>query len=484
MEQQKAGAQIGLRAFLQALILLLILMILTGMLSFWIPAGSYVRVMQDGREVIDPDSFRLMDRPDYPFWRWFTAPFEVLASPSGLTIIAILVFLLMIGGAFAMLDGSGILKFVLARIVRQFEGRKYTLLMVVVLFFMLMGAFFGISEEVVPLVPVILGLSYLLGWDSLVGVGMSYLAVNIGFSAAITNPFTIGVAQRIAGLPAFSGAWLRVIVFVCFYALFSLFLVRYARKVEKHPELSPVYQEDRQARQKYQGFRLDEMPPQHLRADRAMVVFLVFLLVILIVLLGGPFVPAISDYALLLVGFLFLVAGVVSGYIAGGNWNALLKAAGQGVLGIAPGIPLILMAASIKHIAAQAGIMDTILHHAAGAIANASPFLALVLAFLLTLLLELFIGSATAKAFLVMPILLPLADLVGITRQLTVTAYCFGDGFANAAYPTNPVLLIVLGLTVISYPKWISWSLRLWVWVLLLSIVFLGVGLAVGFGPF
>ena len=141
----------------------------------------------------------------------------------------------MVGSAFAVLDKSGILQAAIGRIVQAFGGRKYVLLLVIALFFMLLGAFFGIFEEVVPLVPLMIALAYLLGWDSLVGLGMSILATNMGFSAAITNPFTIGVAQKIAGLPLFSGAWLRVLIFIAIYAVLAVFLVSYARRDGSRP---------------------------------------------------------------------------------------------------------------------------------------------------------------------------------------------------------------------------------------------------------
>ena len=128
--------------------------------------------------------------------------------------------------------------------------------------------------------------------------------------------------------------------------------------------------------------------------------------------------------------------------------------------------------------------MDTILHSASLSFSNASPFLAPLIVYGLALIIEFFIASGSAKAFLLMPILLPLADLVGVTRQVTVTAYCFGDGFSNMAYPTNPVLLICLGLTVVSYPKWIKWSLKLWLWMILITVAFLGIGVAINYGPF
>ena len=170
-------------------------MVGAGILTLILPAGSYQRVVVDGRETLVPDSFSFTEAPSYPWWRWFIAPLEVLGGPDGLTVMVILAFILVVGAAFAVMDKSGILEAVLARIVRRFEGRKYLLLVVVSFFFMAVGAFFGIFEEVVPLVPLMIALSYSLGWDAMTGLGMSILATNMGFSAAVINPFTVGVAQ-------------------------------------------------------------------------------------------------------------------------------------------------------------------------------------------------------------------------------------------------------------------------------------------------
>jgi uncharacterized ion transporter superfamily protein YfcC len=254
--ESKSGAQISRRAFLQSVIILLALMLLAGLLTRLVPAGSYTRIESEGRQVIDPGSFYFVDKPSYPVWRWFTAPLEVLWGPDAVVIITIIIFLLMVGVSFAVLDKTGILAATLQRLVQAFGSRKYLLLLVISFFFMLLGAFFGIFEEVVPLVPIMVALSYSLGWDALVGLGMSILATNMGFSAAITNPFTIGVAQRLAGLPLFSGAWFRLPIFAVMYLLLAVFLVRYARRIERNPKASLVYKED----QPGQSFRERVVP--------------------------------------------------------------------------------------------------------------------------------------------------------------------------------------------------------------------------------
>ena len=481
---QKAGAQISKKAFIQSALILLLLMIIAGVLTRVLPTGLYERQVVDGRTIITPDSYQAVARPDYPIWRWFTAPIEVLWGPDNLVVITIIVFILLVGGAFAVLDKSGILKNALASIVRRFGKRKYLLLLIISFFFMMLGAFLGLFEEIVPLVPLMIALSYSLGWDALVGLGMSILATNMGFSAAITNPFTIGVAQKLAGLPLFSGWLFRIPIFLVVYALLAWFLVSYARKIDRNPEASLIFKEDQADRVRYASLDLSQFAGDNKRLGKAALVFGLFVLLIVLVLVSSPFVPFLSDYALPLVGILFFAGGLAAGFVSGAGRKIIGKALLEGVTGIAPGIPLLLMAASIKHIITSGQVMDTILHSAAGGLQNASPLTAVLIIYLLALLIEFFIGSAGAKAVLMMPILLPLADLVGVTRQLTVTAYCFGDGFSNLAYPTNPVLLITLGLASVGYAKWMKFTWKLWLLVIPVTVFFLWLGNLIQYGPF
>lgn len=482
--EQKAGAQISQRAFLQSLAILFVLMMIAGILTLVIPAGQYTRIEVDGRETIDPASFQFTERPDYPIWRWFVAPLEVLGSETGLTIIVIIVVLFFAGGAFAVLDKTGTIRAFIGRIVRLFQERKYVLLAAVSFAFMFLGATLGTFEEVVLLVPVMIALSYSLGWDALVGLGMSILATNMGFSAAIANPYTLGVAQQLAGLPLFSGAWLRVFVFLVIYGIFVVFLSAYARKIDRDPKASLVHGEDNAERKKYQSMETVAFNEENRKQNRAMTFFGLFLLLILAVMLAGPFVPAISDYALPIVGILFLIGGLGAGFLSGAGGKTVWRGLVEGLSGLAPSVPLILMAASIRYIIDSGGVTDTILHAAADPFRDLGAFPAALVVYALALGIEFFIASGSAKAFLMMPIILPLADLIGVTRQTAVLAYIFGDGFSNLAYPTNPVLLICLGLTIVSYPKWLRWTAWLWLWVVLATVAFLGIAVAIHYGPF
>lgn len=482
--ETKAGAQISKKAFLQSVLILALLMLIAGILTRTIPAGQYQRTIVDGREIIDPASFLSIERPNYPVWRWLTAPFEVLAGPDGLILITIIVFIMLVGASFAVLEKSGILNAALSGIVNKFGGRKYILLLIISLFFMVMGAFFGIFEEIVPLVPLMIALAYYLGWDALIGLGMSILATNMGFSAALTNPFTIGVAQKLAGLPLFSGFAFRIPIFLAIYAVLAYFLVSYAKRIDRKPESSLVYDSDQAERAKYKQLDLSSMQKNQKKLTGATIWFLCFVVLIILALIGSSFIPFLSDYALPLVGIFFFLGGLGAGILAGTRGKALGKALLEGVAGVAPAAPLIMMAGSIKYIVTTGGVMDTILHGASQPLSTASPMFAVVIIYLLALFIEIFIGSAGAKAVLMMPILLPLADLVGVNRQVTVLAYCFGDGFSNMAYPTNPVLLISLGLAAVSYGKWMKWTLKLWLMVIPISIFFLWLSVTIGYGPF
>lgn len=349
---------------------------------------------------------------------------------------------------------------------------------------MLLGALFGLFEEIIPLIPMMIALAYYLGWDALVGMGMSILATNLGFSAAMTNPFTIGVAQRLAGLPLFSGILFRIPIFVAIYIALVVFLYRYAHSIDCHPEASLVFDEHKTEREQYKTISLDQISKGNIKLGKATFFFSIFLILIILTLMLSPLIPVLSDISLPLVGLLFLIGSLGAGLISGVGQTIIWRAVREGISGIAPGIPLIMMAASIKHIVTNGGVMDTILNSVSQWLSDANMVSGVMIIYALALLIEFFIGSAGAKAVLMMPILLPIVDLIGITRQITVTAYCFGDGFSNLAYPTNPVLLIALGLANVSYSRWMRWTLKLWLAIIPLTLFFLWLGVTIHLGPF
>ncbi len=474
--QSKKVFNIGTRSFIAALIILFVLMALTYALTFLLPAGEYQRTLTDGTESIVAGTYEQV-QGGLPFWKWLLSPFLALGSSGAGTVVAIIAFLLVIGGAFNALDECGVLSYMFNRVYRMFETQRYRLLMLVSLFFMSLGAFVGSFEECVPLVPIAVALAYSLGWDAFVGLGMSLLAVGFGFSTGVVNPFTVGVAQELVGLPMFSGIWMRIVTFALIYGLLLAFLIPYAKRVERDPKRSPIY--DPAMIERWASLRLDYIHEK--RKDRALVWFACILGAGILLILCSSFVPFLQDIIMPLIALVFLLAGTISSLVSGMGLKAYLKSFGKGMVNILPAVLLILMANSIRYTMVESKILDTILYQTVRLTQNANSGVVVLLIYALALVMELFISSGSAKAFLLMPLIAPIADLSGISRQISVLAYAFGDGFSNVFYPTNPVLLISLGIVGIGYGKWFKWSAKIQLAVLALTCGLLLFANAVGY---
>ncbi len=479
MAPAQTGMLISRKAFLTSFFVLLALMLGAGILTASLPSGSYERVEGAYGLQVLPETYRVAEKSPYPFWRWLTAPFEVLGSQDGVQAIVIIVFIMIVGGAFAILDRAAVLKEAVSIIARRFASRRYLLLAIVCLFFMSIGSLLGIFEETIPLVPVAIALALSLGWDIYVGVGMSILATGFGFSAAIANPFSIGTAQRLAGLPLFSGAEFRIIIFVLVYLLFYGWLATIARRSEK--KLGQGSEAEVDALSSASPAPAGSGVTSALKPARGAAFFGISVTFLVVVILAVSLTRSFADYSMPIIALIFLVAGFGSGLAARLSMKDALKAFGSGIIGIFPGVVLILMAMAVKHIIVSGGIMDTILFGASSVIGRSSGYGAAILIYLFTLGMNFFIGSATAKAFLLMPILAPLADLAGLSRQLAVQAFAFGDGFSNMIYPTNAVLLIALGVAGLSWPEWFRKTWLLQAAVLLLTMGILVLGVMVGY---
>lgn len=469
-ENQPATAiKIGKRTFITSVVILLLLIIAAGIFSRVISPGTYERVTQDGVTTIIPGSFAYTQQAPLPVWRWFTASIEVLGSSDGAMVIVIILFLLILSASFSVLNHCHVIQHLINRVVKRFGHRKYLVLCTISLLFMALGSFVGIFEESVLLIPIAIALALSFGWDNLTGLGMSLLSVGFGFASGVLNPFTVGVAQRLAELPLFSGIPYRLLVFALIYALVVTFLVRHAKKVEKTaPTEAPIPETE---------------PENAVRLSRAVRWFAgaVVLIVVMVVVFAQI---GLSDFSLPAVALLFLIGGVGSGLIAGLRGKELWKSLGRGMADVAPGIVLILLAVSVKYIMSESGTIDTLMYYAANQITRAGRSAAALGMYLVVLILNFFIGSASAKAFLVMPVLAPLADLCHITRQTAVLAFAFGDGFSNVFFPTNAVLLIGLGLAGVGYGKWFKFTWLLQVLTLALTGGLLLLGAAVALGPY
>ena len=463
---EKKGLNIGVRSFITAIAVIFVLMVATYVLTLVIPGGQYARIEDEsGNLMIDQQAGFSYIEGGIPFWKWLLSPFLVLGASGNGALIAVIAFLLVIGGVFNALEQCGLMKYMLDKMVHRFGGVRYRLMAVVTFFFMAMGAMIGSFEECVPLVPIVVALAVKLGWDALTGVGMSLLAVGCGFASGICNPFTVGVAQQLAGLPMFSGAWLRGVAFILIYGLLLLFLRLYAKKIEK-----PL--EDRVEETTFAAEK---------QMDRALYWFVSIVGVGIAAILCSGFIPALQDYTMIIVAVMFLVAGIVATLVSGMTAGILGKAFLGGIGAILPAVVMILMASSIKYTLEQANTLDTILHGAVG-LAQKLPEQAVILfIYLIVLIMNFFIPSGSAKAFMLIPLIVPMAQIFGISAQLCVVAFAFGDGFSNVFYPTNPALLISLGLADVGYSDWFKWSWKFQALNLVLTSLLLLLGLAVGY---
>ena len=463
-DKSKKGLGISTKSFIVALVIIFILMCITYAVTFIVPGGQYDRIEENGQEIIVTDSFEYKEG-GIPFWKWLLSPFLVLGAEGAATIIAVIIFLLLVGGVFNALDKSGMMKYMLGKIVAKFGAVRYRLLAVIIFFFMAMGAFIGSFEECVPLVPIVVGLAVALGWDALTGLGMSLLAIGCGFASGVCNPFTVGVAQELAGLPMFSGIWMRLLSFALIYVVVLFFVHRHAKKVERPIEADAIDRE----------FVHDK------NMDVSLVLFAVILGFGICVVLSSVFVPAIQDYTMIIVALTFLVAGIGSVMMAGMDTSALTRHFFSGVASILPAVLMILMASSIKYTLVEGGILDTLLFYAVEIAQMLPKELMILFIYAIVLFMNFFISSGSAKAFLLIPVIVPLAQIFEISPQLSVLAFAFGDGFSNILYPTNAVLLISLGLANVSYGKWFKWTWKIQAIVLGLTSALLLFGLAVGY---
>ncbi len=462
----KKGLNIGVRSFTTAIIVIFLLMIATYVLTLTVPGGAYERIEdENGNIVIDTNGEFSYVEGGLPFWKWILSPILVLGASGNGALIAVIAFLLVIGGVFNSLDASGLIKYMLGRLTARFGAVRYRLMAIIVLFFMALGAMIGSFEECVPLVPIVVALAISLGWNALTGVGMSLLAVGCGFASGICNPFTVGVAQQLAGLPMFSGVWLRVLAFVFIYALLIGFLFLYAKKIERPIE------------------RLGEAEAfvKDPKMDRAMICFTSILAVGIALILSSGFIPMLQDYTMIIVAVIFFVDGIVSTLVSGMSPKMLLKTSLSGVVNILPAVLMILIASSIKYTLEEANIMDTVLYGSVNLAKTLPAWSVILFIYLIVLVMNFFIPSGSAKAFMLIPLIVPMARIFDISAQLCIVAFAFGDGFSNVFYPTNPALLISLGLADVKYSDWFKWSWKFQLLNLILTSFILLLGLAVGY---
>ncbi len=470
---EKSFSSINLRSFLLVSGLLIAIIALVGILSNFITQGTYQR-NEDGS--IIADSYQTLGVGGIAFWRVLTAPFRVFFSSDSLTIIMISVFLLVMSGVFNVMEKTGGVKALIGKITKSFKNRKKLAVIIVILFFMLFGSFFGMFEELVTLLPIIIVFALSMNYDTMTGMGICMLSACFGFAAAITNPFSIGLASEIAGVPVYEGIWLRLVFFVLVFAVLATFILLHVRKITKDPTKSLTYQDDLERRNSMVNMDSVEVDQ---KVFKTYAIFFSIQMVVLILLAS---VRAISGYAIPILAVTFLVGGIISGVIVSEDKRKVFKDFINGAISMLPAVFMIALASSVKLILEESKIIDTIIHFAIHTLSGKSAFVTVLLLYFLILFLQLFIGSASAKIVLIMPIIMPICGMLGLSPAIVILTYCMADGFTDMIFPTNPILLIGLSFAKVSYGKWIKWTwlLQLIMFALTLLVLLFATGINYG----
>lgn len=475
MEQRRAKEQafsnISTRSFVTVVILLTVVLLVSGALSYFIPQGAFLR---DEQGVLLADSFQMGEVEGIAVWRILTAPIRVFWSEDALTIWMIGLFLLIMSGVFNLLDKTGGIRVFIGRLMRKLHGKNSLVICLCVLIFMLFGSFFGMFEELVTLLPLVIVFMLSLGMDTMTGLGACMLAACFGFSAAITNPFSVGLATQMAvsqGIETsvLSGVGYRILLFVVAYAVLCGFLLLHQRRIAKHPERSLSFAIDEEKRKNLIVTEAEEGPKER----KLFLAFALFFLVQIVLLLLIASVRAVSGYAIPILAVSFLIGGIAVGFCVTERKRDTFRYLGQGALAMLPAMLMIALASSVKLVMTESGILDTVMNAVIGLLSGKSKFVAVLLIYALILFLQVFIGSASAKIMLVMPIVLPICSALGIPSSVVILAYCMADGFTDVFLPTNPVLLVGLSMANVSYGTWAKWTWKLQIGIFLLTVLIL-----------
>ena len=450
------------------------MLLICGLLSYFIPQGAFLR---DAEGNILPGTYEAGQVQGIAFWRVLTAPVRVFASEDAVTIIMISIFLLVMSGVFNLLEKTGGIKTFIVRIMRHLRDKDGPVVCLTVLVFMLFGSLFGMFEELVTLLPLIIVFMLSMQLDTMMGLGACLLAACFGFSTAITNPFSVGTAAQFAGIHASSGAWLRILFFAIVYGVLCLFLTGYLKKIHRDPTLSPTYAADLKKRSNL----MEESERPSEEQEKIFRTYSVFFTIQGVLLVAIACIRAISGFAIPILAASFLISGLISGQVVCKNFKQVLSYVGKGALAMLPAVVMIGLASSIKLVMVESNIIDTVMQAVLQMLTGKGKFVTILLLYGLILFLQIFIGSASAKIFLVMPIVLPITNALGISPTLVILTYCMADGFTDVILPTNPVLLVGLSMANVSYWKWLKWTWKLQLLLFLISIAVLFFGVMIGY---
>ncbi len=477
MKEKKTGRtliHISEKTFIQVAVLLFALMAVAAVLTYVLPKGAF-GTLADGSPNY-AEYVPLGTEGGIPVWKALLAPVLVFASSDGLTLIMLTLFLLVISASFQVMNDVGGVRALVGAVADRFREKRVLLLVLISFLFYSFGAFLGLFEEMLTMLPIVSALTVLLGYDAFTGFILSILSCGFGFAGAITNPFTVLLASEIIGVSPLTHVWYRIVIFLVMFGLLQAFLFLYLRRIRKDPSAGCTLQHDEELRRSGAGEDAF-MAPEN--AKRLRTIYTVFLLTALGLIVLCSISSALRGYTVVFLTAYFLIFGILAGVLAGKKPGFVLKSFLRGIGGAAPTIVFIALAASIKYVFEEGQIMPTIVHQINLLVEGKSPILVALVIYLIVLLLEFFISSSTAKAILVMGLLSMVTT--GLTKPMLVLLYTFADGYTNVLFPTSPVLLISLSMIGMDYFKWVRKSFWLFLVNFALVLVFIVLGVLIGF---
>ncbi|MGM9660889.1 MAG: YfcC family protein [Faecousia sp.] len=452
---------------LNPFLVLMVMVLLCTVVSYFVTPGAYDRETVNGVTRVVAGSYHSVDRTPVGFFQM------MLTIPNGLTATASMMFAVMIiGGVVEIYNKTGVIGAGINSVLKIKGLNSQLVIAIVMILFFFIGGILGWSEHIIPFVPIVISLALSLGYDSLVGMAISGFACLIAFAVAPFNPFTVGTSHTIAELPMYSGWELRIIALCCVCALSLFWVLRYAKKIKADPSKSLVADVDTAS------LKLD-MPADD-KLDTAKILSLVVLAIAF----------AFTIYGMLNLGWsypemsaVFLVAGILAAILNRVSPTDTVNLILDGMRGAMAGALIIGAARAVQLTMTAGGLIDPLVHGLSSLLTNASSFVTTVGMFIMNFFINALIPSGSGQATAVMPIMVPLADMLGITRQTAVLAFQFGDGISNTFWFTNGTLLIYLGLAKVPLKSWYKFILPLHVIFFVLQVVFLFIALQIGYGP-
>ena len=428
------------RHFPNTYVIISVIILVCALATFVVTPGQYV-TLDDGSV-----AFENVERSPQS-WQVFSSLYDGFVKQAG-----IIAFILIVGGAFWILNATGAVAYGINRFISKAGKYDRLVLAGLALLFSIGGAVFGMSEETIPFVGIVVPLMIAMGYDAITGLLVVYVASNIGFSAAFLNPFTVGIAQEMSGLPLFSGMGYRLFCWAVLTAALIVFILWYAKSVRRAPAQETPVQAG-----------LDGEAGPGARRKRA--ILLVLLLTVVLLIVG---VTCFKWY-MAEISALFLVMGIVAGILGGFSANRIADEFIAGAKDILSAALVVGLASGIIVILQNGHVVDSILHGLESGLGDAGKTGSLGLMYGIQTLINFLIPSATAKAAVTIPIMAPFCDIIGLSRQSMVMAFQFGDGFTNMLTPTSGVLMAALAMSRVPYEKWLKW-----VWKYVLALILAG----------